>query len=110
MAKQRISRLQKRILSWLEADWQRMQGTTSSSHYDLVKHLIDVDKANLSRSLVNLEKKSFISIGRSEGGLAESIIYIRILQEVVTKDKSILVSMLQPLTNRHRGHLRRRKS
>jgi len=82
MASLRLSRLQRRILSWLEADWQRMKGTTSSSHYDLVKHLIDVDKSNLSRSLVNLEKKNFISIGRSEGGLSEAII----LHKVVNKE------------------------
>jgi len=82
MAPQRLSHLQKRILAWLEADWQRVKGTTSSSHYDLVKHLIDVDKSNLSRSLVNLEKKNFISIGRSEGGLSEYIV----LQEVVFKE------------------------
>jgi len=49
MAPQRLSRLQRRILSWLEANWQRMRGTTSSSHYELAKTLSDVDKSNLSR-------------------------------------------------------------
>jgi len=81
MAPQRLSHLQKRILAWLEADWQRMHGTTSSSHYELVKALSDVDKSNLSRSLVNLEKKGFINIGQSEGGLSEYVI----LNKVVIK-------------------------
>jgi len=79
MASQRLSYLQKRILAWLEADWQRMKGTTSSSHYELVRALSDVDKSNLSHSLQNLANKGYLTIGRSEGGLSESII----LQEVV---------------------------
>ena len=82
MAPQRLSHLQKRILAWLEADWYRMHGTTSSSHYELTQHLSDVDKSNLSRSLVNLEKKGYLTIGRSEGGLSEYII----LNKVVIKE------------------------
>jgi len=82
MASHRLSHLQKRVLAWLEADWQRMHGTTSSSHFELVKHLSDVDKSNLSHSLQNLADKGYITIGRSEGGLSESII----LHKVVNKE------------------------
>jgi len=81
MTQQRLSYLQKRILAWLETDWQRTKGTTTASHYELAKHLLDIDKSNLSRSLANLEKKGFINMVRSEGGLAESII----LHKVVIK-------------------------
>jgi len=81
MAKQRLSHLQHRILSWLQADWQRMKGTTSSSHFELTQYLSDVDKSNLSRSLVNLESKGYLIISRSEGGLSEAII----LNKVVIK-------------------------
>ena len=82
MAPQRLSRLQRRVLVWLRADWRRTHGTTTSSHFELVKHLSNVDKSSLSRSLVNLEKKGYVTIVQSEGGLAESII----LHKVVIKD------------------------
>lgn len=82
MAPQRLSHLQRRILSWLQADWRRTHGTTTSSHFELVKHLSDIDKSNLSRSLINLEKKGYLTIGRTEGGLSEAII----LNKVVIKE------------------------
>jgi len=82
MAPYRLSRLQKRILAWLEADWQRTKGTTSSSHHELVKALSDADKSNLNHSLQNLASKGYLTIGRSKGGLAESII----LHKVVNKE------------------------
>ncbi len=78
MTPQRLSHLQKRILKWLEADYQRTRGTTSSSHHELVKALSDVDKSNLSHSLQNLANKGHLTIRRTEGGLAESIILIRL--------------------------------
>jgi len=81
MASHRLSHLQKRILTWLENDWQRTRGTSTSSHYDLITALSDVDKSNLSHSLQNLESKGFLTILRTEGGLAESII----LNKVVNK-------------------------
>jgi len=82
MALQRLSHLQKRILAWLEADWQRTKGASTSSHHDLAKALSDVDKSNLSHSLQNLADKRYIEIIRTEGGLAESIIF----NKVVIKD------------------------
>ena len=81
MTSQRLSHLQQRILTWLETDWQRTKGSTTASHYELVKHLPDIDKSNLSHSLVNLEKKGYVTIIRTEGSLAESII----LHKVVIK-------------------------
>jgi len=81
MAPQRLSHLQRRILNWLQAHYQRTHGTTSASHHELAKYLLDIDKGNLSRSLRNLERKGHISMLRGEGGLSESII----LHNVVNK-------------------------
>jgi len=82
MAPQRLSHLQKRMLAWLEADWQRTKGSTTASHLELVKHLPHIDKSNLSHSLVNLEKKGYVTVIRTRGHLAEAII----LHKVVIKD------------------------
>jgi hypothetical protein len=46
MAMQRLSRLQKRIVGWLAADAQRMQGVILSSHEDLVR-AVPGDKGNI---------------------------------------------------------------
>ena len=81
MANKRLSQLQKRILAWLETDWQRTKGTTTASHHELTTALQDVDKSNLSHSLQNLESKGYLTVVRSKGGLAESII----LHKVVNK-------------------------
>jgi len=64
MATQRISRLQKRILRWLAADYQRTHGGTSSSHQELVQALVG-DKGNISRSLHTLEERGWIVSGRT---------------------------------------------
>ena len=72
MAMQRLSRLQKRILGWLEADAQRTKGVILSSHEDLVKALPG-DKGNISRSLHTLEARGWIVIGRSSGGKAQHL-------------------------------------
>jgi hypothetical protein len=46
MARERLSRLQRRILAWLVAEDQRLRGTMSASHLDLVRALVaqGVDK------------------------------------------------------------------
>jgi DNA-binding MarR family transcriptional regulator len=72
MAAQRLSRLHKRILQWLAADSQRTQGTTTSSHQELVEALAG-DKSNISRSLRTLEKRGWMVIHRTSGGKAESL-------------------------------------
>ena len=66
MARQRLSRLQKRILGGLEADAERTYGVILSSHEDLVK-AFPGDKGNISRSLHTLEAHGWIVIGRSPG-------------------------------------------
>jgi DNA-binding MarR family transcriptional regulator len=66
MACERLSRLQRRILTWLAAEEQRTRGTMSASHEDLV-HALAHDKGNLSHSLRNLEAKGLIRIARTEG-------------------------------------------
>jgi DNA-binding MarR family transcriptional regulator len=72
MARQRLSRLQKRILGGLEADAERTKGVILSSHEDLVKALPG-DKGNISRSLHTLEAHGWIVIGRSPGGKAHHL-------------------------------------
>jgi DNA-binding MarR family transcriptional regulator len=69
MAAQRLSRLQKRILRWLVADYQRIRGGVSSGHQALAK-AIPVDKGALCRSLRTLEKRGWLIVGRTPGGKA----------------------------------------
>jgi DNA-binding MarR family transcriptional regulator len=68
----RLSQLQKRILRWLAADYQRTQGRITSSHQELV-HALQGDKGNISHSLRTLEGRGWLAIGRSSGGKAESV-------------------------------------
>jgi DNA-binding MarR family transcriptional regulator len=77
MATQRLSRLHKRILRWLEADHHRSKGFISSSHEELVKAL-QRDKGTISRSLRTLETRGWIVVGRSAGGKAQ---YLRLTSE-----------------------------
>ena len=73
MAPQRISRLQRRILAWLEAEYIRSKGSVSPSNQELVTALSDISKASISRTLKNLEAKGLISVGRTPGGHAEYV-------------------------------------
>jgi hypothetical protein len=68
----RLSQLQKRILRWVIADHQRTQGRITSSHQELVRTL-QGDKGNISHSLRTVEARSWLVIGRSSGGKAESL-------------------------------------
>jgi hypothetical protein len=72
MAIRRISRLQKRILRLLVAEYRRTQGGTASSHYALVKAL-GGDKGNISHSLHTLAERGWIVILRTPGGQANAI-------------------------------------
>ena len=92
MAAIRLSRLQKRILRWLEAEYQRTNGGFANSHQELVMQL-EHDKGNLSHSLRTLEKRGWIAIGRTPGGKAENVIItlagqneVAKLDKVVNKD------------------------
>jgi hypothetical protein len=49
MAIRRVSRLQRRILRLLVAEYRRTQGGTASSHYELVQ-VLGGDKGNISHS------------------------------------------------------------
>jgi len=75
MAATRLSRLQKRILAWLEQETVRTKGTVSPSHQELVNHLslAGVDQGNISHSINNLEHKRLIAVGRTPGGKAEFV-------------------------------------
>ncbi len=73
MASKRLSRLQKRILAWLERETARTKGSVSPSHQDLINHLASFDQSNISRSLNNLEEKGLVAIGRTPGGNAEHV-------------------------------------
>jgi DNA-binding MarR family transcriptional regulator len=73
MAVVRLSRLQKRLLTWLHRDYQRTQGRTSSSHHELVR-AVPGDKGNISHSLCTLEAQGLLTIGRSPGGKAEYVV------------------------------------
>ncbi len=72
MAPQRLSRLQRRILRCLLAEYRRTNGGTSLGHVDLVKAL-EGDQGTLSHSLRTLETRGLITIGRTSGGQASSV-------------------------------------
>src|SRR5713101_2361380 len=60
------------MLRWLAADHQRTQGRSTSSHQELVRAL-QRDKGTVSHSLPTLAGRSWIVMGRSSGGKAESL-------------------------------------
>jgi DNA-binding MarR family transcriptional regulator len=72
MATQRVSRLQKRMLRLLLAEYHRTHGGMAMGHRELVKALAG-DKSNISHSLRILETRGWIVIGRTRGGRAESL-------------------------------------
>ena len=72
MADQRLSALQRHILTWLAAHEQRTRGTMSASYHELVQAL-GHDKGNLSHSLANLEAKGLVRMIRTPGGKAEAV-------------------------------------
>jgi DNA-binding MarR family transcriptional regulator len=68
----RLSRLQKRILCWLDAEERRTDRVFSSRHQQLVQALPNA-KGNISHSLRLLEARGLVEIGRSPGGQAENV-------------------------------------
>jgi DNA-binding MarR family transcriptional regulator len=72
MAGGRLSKLQKRILFWLDAEERRTNRIVSSSHQQLVQALPHA-KGNISHSLRLLEAQGLVKIGRSPGGQAENV-------------------------------------
>jgi DNA-binding MarR family transcriptional regulator len=73
----RLSKLQKRILCWLDVEEKRTDRIFSSSHQQLVQTLPNA-KGNISHSLRLLEAHGLVEIGRSPGGQAE---YVRLTSE-----------------------------
>jgi len=71
MAPHRLSRLQKRILTWLRQEYVRTKGSVSPGNQQLVEALSDEHHHSISRSLKNLEAKGLITVGRTPGGTAE---------------------------------------
>jgi DNA-binding MarR family transcriptional regulator len=71
-ARHRLSRLQKRILCWLDAEERRTDRVFSSGHQQLVQALPNA-KGNISHSLRLLEARGLVEIGRSPGGQAENV-------------------------------------
>ena len=67
-----LSRLQKRILCWLDTEERRTDRVFSSSHQKLVQALPNA-KGNISHSLRLLEARGWVEIGRSPGGQAENV-------------------------------------
>ena len=68
----RLSKLQKRMLCWLDAEERRTDRVFSSSHQQLVQALPNA-KGNISHSLRLLEARGLVEIGRSPGGQAENV-------------------------------------
>jgi DNA-binding transcriptional regulator GbsR (MarR family) len=72
MAPERLSHLQRRILTWLQAYEQRYKGSMSASYAELMQAL-NHNKGNLSHSLRNLEAKGLVRLTRTPGGKTEAI-------------------------------------
>jgi DNA-binding MarR family transcriptional regulator len=81
----RLSKLQKRLLCWLDAEERRTNRVFSSSHQQLVQALPHA-KGNISHSLRLLEARGLVKIGRSSGGQAE---HVRLTSEGCQKASEI---------------------
>ena len=66
----RLSKRQKRLLCWLEAEERRTKRVVSSSHPQLVQALPHA-KGHISHSWRLLAARGLVKIGRSPGGQAE---------------------------------------
>jgi hypothetical protein len=75
MARERLSRLQRRILAWLVAENRRTRSTMAASHDALVHALaaLGFDKGNISTSLNGPASKGLVTITRTTGGRAEAV-------------------------------------
>jgi DNA-binding MarR family transcriptional regulator len=84
MAAERLSRRQRRILTWLAAEDQRTRGTMAADHQDLVRTLVALgfDKGTVSTSLTGLERQGLSRVHRSPGGKAESVDLIPVRQRI----------------------------
>jgi len=76
MAPRRLSRLQRRILQCLVAEYQRTQGGTSLGYRELVQTL-GRDPGNISHSVRTLEARGVLTVGRTPGGKADYLVLTR---------------------------------
>jgi DNA-binding MarR family transcriptional regulator len=72
MTTRRLSRLQRRILSRLAAEYERTRGLISMSHFDLVQ-VLGSDKSTISHSLRTLEARGLIRVGCTPGRKADFV-------------------------------------
>jgi hypothetical protein len=72
MAGGRLSKVQKRLMCWLDSEERRTGRICSSRHQKLVQSLPNA-KGNISHSLRLLEARGLVDIGRSPGGQAENV-------------------------------------
>jgi DNA-binding MarR family transcriptional regulator len=68
----RLSKRQKRLLCWLDAEERRIDRVFSSGHQKLVQALPNA-KGNISHSLRLLEARGLVEIGRSPRGQADNV-------------------------------------
>jgi DNA-binding MarR family transcriptional regulator len=87
MAPERLSRIQRRILTRLVAEDRRLRGTMAASHEDLVRALVALgfDKGHVSTSLKGLAAKGLVTIARTPGGRAETVTLTREGRNHVTR-------------------------
>lgn len=71
-ADRRLSKRQKRLLCWFDAEERRPKRVFSSSHQHLVQALPHA-KGNSSHRLRLLAARGLVQIGRSLGGQAENV-------------------------------------
>jgi DNA-binding MarR family transcriptional regulator len=72
VAPERLSHLQRCILTWLAAEEQRTRGSMAASYEDLRRSLAH-DRGNLSHSLGNLEAKGLITTSRTLSRRAKAV-------------------------------------
>ena len=72
MTAMRLSRLQKQMLRWLQADARRSRGVLASRHQELAQ-AVPSAKGTMSHSLRLLDTRGLIRVGRSPGGHAEYV-------------------------------------
>jgi hypothetical protein len=72
MADGRLSKLQKRLRCWLDAEERRTKRVFSSRHHQRVQALAHA-QGHISHSLRLLEARGLVKSGRSPGGQAENV-------------------------------------
>ena len=90
MARRRVSRLQKRILRLLVAEYHRTREAPPGSHYKIDWPWAG-DKGNISHSLRTLEERGWLVILRTPGGQANSIDLTRRAEKCLGNLKKVVI-------------------